>query len=346
MNFINSLLGIPLGYIMWLCYKITHNYTLSLLIFTLITRVIMIPMAIKQQKSTVKMNIIKPEMEELQKKYAKNPTKLNEEMSKLYQREGFNPMSGCLPLLIQLPILFGLIDVIYKPLTHIIRLGSEAIEAGQAVLTQLGVESARANVYQLDIIRKVNEGSAEMISALGPDAVASIQSVDLNLFGIIDLTQIPTVAFNALLIIPILAGVSSLAMSLITTRISSGTMDGAGAGTMKGMMLMMPVFSTMFTFSVPAGVGIYWFFSNIIGTAQTLLMNKLYNPKEAAEKAKQEMEERRERERMERIEAKKNNPNKGLSQKEINRRKLAEARRRAAEKYGEEYKEADDGDLI
>lgn len=117
-------------------------------------------------------------------------------------------------------------------------------------------------------------------------------------------------------------------------------------------MLMMPVFSTMIAFSVPAGVGLYWFYSNIASLGQSLILNKFYNPKEMAEKARIEMEERREKERLERIEAKKLAKENGeevkekvLSQKEVNRKKLAEARKRDAERYGEEYVEVTDDDL-
>jgi YidC/Oxa1 family membrane protein insertase len=101
----------------------------------------------------------------------------------------------------------------------------------------------------------------------------------------------------------------------------------------------------MIAFQVPAGVGLYWVYSNVVQMAQSMILNKFYNPKEMAEKARLEMEERRERERLERIEAKKKAKatgeldEKGLSQKELNKKKIAEARKRMAEKYGEEYDE-------
>ena len=126
MQFIYSIFGYPLGWIMWLCYKILPSYALALILFTLLTRLILLPFSIKQQKSTVRMKLIQPKIIEIQTKYANNREKMQQELESLYARENYNPMSGCTPMLIQFPILFGLIDVIYKPLTHIARLSAEA----------------------------------------------------------------------------------------------------------------------------------------------------------------------------------------------------------------------------
>ena len=133
---INTVFGYPLGWIMWLCYKIIPMYAVALVLFTIITRLVLLPFSINQQKSSVKMKIIQPKITEIQSKYANNREKMQQELEALYARENYNPMSGCLPMLIQFPILFGLIDVIYKPLTHIARLSAEAI----APLLNMGVD--------------------------------------------------------------------------------------------------------------------------------------------------------------------------------------------------------------
>ena len=117
------------------------------------------------------------------------------------------------------------------------------------------------------------------------------------------------------------------------------------------MMFMMPLLSVFISFSVPAGVGIYWIYSNVISVLQTLLLNKYLNPQKLAAEEMALEEQKREEERQARIEAKRLAKEKGeveekaLSQKEINKRKLAEARRRDAEKYGEEYVEVTDNDF-
>ena len=113
-----NILGYPLGLIMRLLYNILHSYGWSLILFTLLVRLVLVPLSIKQQKSSAKMAAIQPQMQEIQKMYAKNQTKMNEELQKLYQREKYNPAGGCLPMLITLLVLFGLIDVILS-LIHI-----------------------------------------------------------------------------------------------------------------------------------------------------------------------------------------------------------------------------------
>lgn len=360
MDFLYRVIGTPLGWVMWLWYQITNNYAVALFLFTLTTRLLMVPLTIRQQKTTAKMAIIQPQIQQIQKKYEKNKEKMNEEMMKLYQEQGYNPMSGCLPLLIQMPILFGLIDVIYRPLKHILRLPADVVTAVEEIALNLGLVKSISglNASQIMAVQSIRENVQPWIT-IGQENIDKILTLDLNLLGI-NLGQTPQYSmfsdivtqfsFNPLLLVPLLSGASALAMSLVTMRNNSS--QAAAAGSMKGMMLMMPLMSFFIAFSVPAGVGIYWFYSNLIALVQGIIMNKVYNPKEMAEKAKAELEEKQEKERQERIEAKKRaKENKGdadetaLSQKEINRRKLAEARKRDAEKYGETYADVTDDDL-
>ncbi len=342
MNFIYTVIGYPLGWVMWFIYNFLGNsYVLSLLLFTVFTRLLMLPSTIKQQKNMIKNAMFKPKLDALQKKYGKNKEKYQEEMMKLYEKEGFNPMSGCLPMLIQFPILFGLIDVVYKPLTHILRLPAEAIDK---IVEVSGLPAMRAEVWALGHINEI----ADVV----PEYMEKIQSMDMNFLGM-NLGEQPTWAWNLLLLIPILSGLTALVSSLITSKFSSANMEGQGTGMMKGMMLIMPLMSVWISFSVPAGVGLYWIFSNLISIVQSIVMHKVYDPQKiAAEKAAAE-EQRKEEERQARIEAKKEAQkarqegrtedikDEALSQKEINKRKIAEARRRMAEKYGEEYIDED-----
>ena len=128
--------------------------------------------------------------------------------------------------------------------------------------------------------------------------------------------------------------------------------NAAAAGMSKGMMLMMPLMSAWISFVVPAGLGVYWVISNLLMALQTFLLNRYMNPAKLAAKAQAEYEAKKEADRQAKIEAKKRARERGekdidaaLSQKEINRIKLAEARKRDAEKYGEVYKEVTDDDL-
>jgi YidC/Oxa1 family membrane protein insertase len=363
MSGIYQVLGYPFGWVMWALYAIVRNYGVALLIFTVLIKAALFPLSLKQQKSSAKMMTLQPQINDLQNRYKNDKEKLNEEMMKLYQKEKYNPMSGCLPLLIQMPILFALIDVIYRPLYHILRLPQEVIDIGKGILEKISdiPSAAGLSTAELLLIRSVNENPSSF-AAMGADVIEKIQSLNLS-FLWMDLTQTPSMSmfgelfsnFNPVILIPIISGVTSLLSSL---QLNKSQPQSSGAG-MKGMMLMMPLFSTWIAFSVPAGVGLYWVYSNLVSMLQAKIMNKIYNPKEIAAKAKQELEERQERERLERIEAKKQLREaakkgsvngeelpKALSAKELNRRKLAEARKRDAEKYGEEYVEVTDDDLI
>ncbi len=388
MNFIYELFGTPLGWIMWLLYAVIKNYGICLILFTVIIKAALFPLSIKQQKSSAKMAVFTPKMTEIQKKYANNKQKQQEELMKFYEEHGYNPMSGCLPLFIQFPILFGVIDVVYKPLKHILHIPSDVINEMVDLLSGT-VQNFNSYQAELSIVSAVqNPDTISLFSSIDPQYIDQIKNFDYNLFGL-DLGLVPQMAFNWLLIIPILSGLTAFLASFISMKMnpSAAQQDQQGGCMMKGMMFGMPIFSLFITFSVPVGVGIYWIISNILAAVQTIILNKLYSParykeeyerqlQEAEEKKRIEREKRRRRklakgeeldeedmteeerrekrrkEREERLANKKaENPDRDpeaeyLTSKEINRKRLAEARRRDAEKYGEEYIEVTDKDLM
>lgn len=357
---ISAICGYPLGWVMYFFYNIVNNYGFALILFTLFTKLILLPLAIKQQKSMAKNISFKPRLDEIQKQYANNKEKMNEETMKLYQEEKYNPLSGCLPLLIQLPILFGLIYVIYRPLTTIIRVPKELITSATDVArTILGSGGISSYSPETSIINAVQQ-APDQFHMFSSEIISKIQNFDLSFLGI-DLGAMPTLAWNILILVPILSGVTSILLSLISTKNSSmpnadGTVSSAEKMS-RNMMLVMPAFSVIITFQVPAGVGMYWILSNIFSTIQAMILYKIYNPREIAAKAQQEMEERKAREKEERRKAKAQARAEGLdkisedkkklamSKKELNRQKLAEARKRDAEKYGDPYVEPTSDDI-
>lgn len=350
MRAMQAILGYPLGWIMYAMYNIFHNYGVALIVFTVLTKLIMVPMSIKQQKGMAKMAAFQPQVVEIQTKYKSNPTKMQEEMAILYQRENYNPMSGCLPMLIQFPILFGLIDVIYNPLKHILRFSKEVIAAATPIATDLLTAAGdKINPYSIEMgIVKAVDMNPGAFSSLGGDFVEKVRAFDFTFLGI-DLGATPEWAWNILLLIPILSLVTSVLVSMISMKTSTAATGEANAqakAMSNSMMFMMPLMSAWISFTVPCGVGLYWILSNILMALQSYILYKVYNPAEMAAKMKAETEERRAKERQEKIEAKKlakSNDNqfseKALSQKELNSMKLAAARRKMAEKYGEAYNE-------
>ncbi len=127
MNWLYSIIGTPLGYILYFIYNvICSNVGIAIIIFTIIVKLVLLPLSIKQQKTTAKTSVFQPKVMEIQQKYRNNQQKQQEELLKL-QQQGYKPYSGCLPMLLSFLILFGVIDVVYKPMTHIVHLNDEAI---------------------------------------------------------------------------------------------------------------------------------------------------------------------------------------------------------------------------
>lgn len=357
-----SPVGWVLGFIMFYINKVTNNYGLTLLIFSILVKVCMIPLGIQQQKGLISNARMQPKMKAIQKAYANNKQRYSEELQKLYNEEGFSPMSSCLPMLIQFPILFGMLDVIYSPIKHVLRLPAETIEKAIEIATNvLGADNMSVYSKEMSVLNAVKVDPAAFTSGVGAEITETLSNFDFTFFGLF-LGEQPTLTpaegqsfglYLILLMIPILSGVTSLAMSLVTKQSTQATTDGQMAGMTNTMTFMMPLMSVWISFIVPAGVGIYWLISNILSTVQTIILNKVMNPAEEIAKAKAEEEKMREQERQERIEKKKKAKEagikdageSGLSQKEISRRKLAAARKRDAERYGEEYVDVTDEDV-
>ena len=343
MNFIMKVFGYPFGWLMYGLYHLVNSYGVALILFTLVVKLLLFPLALKQQKSTIKMQIIQPKIQEIQAKYKNNQAKMNEELQALYIKENYNPMSGCGTLLIQFPVIFGLLDVVYKPLTHLLRLTTENITALTEVATSLGV-SATGYAPQINIYQSVIQNPAAYAS-VGADVIEKIQSLNMTFLGL-DLSGTPNLpwqgGWNWLVLIPLLSGATALLSSIISMK-NSPNMGQAGAS-MKMTMYLMPLISIWFTFMVPVGVGVYWTLSNVFTCVQSLILNKRYNPKEMAEKMQAEAKERAEQERQERIEAKKRAKEAMKNGEKVedttylsDQEKIKEARRRYAEKYGDEY---------
>ncbi len=114
-----GIIAVPLGYLLTYIYKLVGSYGISLIILTVLVKCLLYPLYFKQIKSTTAMSAVQPKMKEIQTKYANDKVKMNEEMTKLYQEEHFNPMGGCLPMLIQVPIVMGLFTLLRNPMKYI-----------------------------------------------------------------------------------------------------------------------------------------------------------------------------------------------------------------------------------
>ena len=350
-------LGYPLGWIMWALYSFINNYGLALIVFTLFTKIVLFPLAIKQQKGQAKTMVLQPKLEAIRKKFPNDRAKQQEATTALYQEEGVSPVSGCLPMLIQFPIMIGLMNVIYYPIKHLLHLSDPALNTAVETVRALGSASPEIKIISflngnMGMKPILSDEAIKAVHAIPANIQEQITSIDLNFFGL-NLGQIPEMEWSIFILIPILSAISALLMSLISTKLTSRTMPQQGAGMMKGMMLIMPVMSFMIAFSVPVGVGIYWIASNFLNILQSYILYKIYTPEKMAEIVRLEKEKNKGKPKKPSLMQKMQGvpapivrtpepETSDKSQKEINKQRLADARKRDAEKYGDTYVEDKD----
>jgi YidC/Oxa1 family membrane protein insertase len=260
-SFIPKFLGIILNFIYEnIAFK---NYGLAIILFTVFVKLLLLPLTIKQSKSTAKMQELQPIIQELQRKYKNDTTKLNEELMKLYSEHQYNPASGCLPLLIQLPILFSLIYVIGKPLTYMFGYSADAISG---YLNTVPEAMKISGFYEQ--LGAVNFHELLNMKFLGLDLSPSL------LFGA-EMTK-----YLPLLILPILSFVSTILsnkLMMSSSMKNNNKKDNAPDASMamqKNMMFVAPLMTLWVSFQFPAGLGLYWFSSNLFQIFQQLYINK------------------------------------------------------------------------
>ena len=295
---------IPFAWLVRTFYELTGSYGVALILFTLVIKLIMLPFQMKSKKGMVRMSRMSGKMQEIQKKYANNQAKMNEEMQKFYQEEGVNPMSGCLWSFLPLPILLALYSIIRQPITHFMMLSEDVVQqlitaaqnAGldlsQVIQMKDGVAVVNDGVAQLSAYGQIN--LANLISSQLPEAAANIDgwiNVNYSFLGL-NLATNPWDAIKSfqfswgcigLILIPIVAAGLSLLLSKIT--MSQNKMEGSAAASGKMMMWMMPLMSVYIAFIMPAALGVYWIAQSAFSVIQEAFMGKFYNNKLEAEEA-------------------------------------------------------------
>lgn len=283
-NFIGSLLG----YVLYFCFMIVKNYAWAIVLFTIIVKAVLFPTAIKQQRSMAKNARMAAKQRELQEKYGNDKMKLNEEMQKLYQKEGTSPTSGCLTtMVLPMILLFGIYYSVINPLTNTLHFAAESVNNCVSYLNTLpGIGNSFNNFYgQIDILKlaQSNEGVTYLNGFFSPDQISQIKEfgASCNLFGL-DLLGRPSEGgfnpfTNVLILVPVICFLSSVITQLITMRYQKANTGQQQPGCMMVMFLVMPLFSAYIAYTVPAAVGFYWIVSTLLGLAQTLILQKFYN---------------------------------------------------------------------
>lgn len=301
MEFINTVIGTPLGYLMWACYILCKNYGLAIVLFTLLTKIILFPINIWVQKNSIKMVKLQPQVNEIIARNVGNKDKAAEEQMALYKKEGYRPLVGVVPMLIQIPIILGLISVVYNPLQHLLHLESPIIDAyvlkaEEITGTELG------STAQLKVIELIQSSDtfSDFAAIQVPDAdtagaLDTIQQMDLQFLGM-DLAHFPRFGHvDVYWLFPLLSGLSAFLLCVFQNKENVLQKEQGFLGRW-GMAIFLTAFSTYFAFIVPAGVGFYWILSNVIAILTLYPLNWIYNPKkyidyEALEESKKHLAE-------------------------------------------------------
>ncbi len=280
MEFINKVIGIPLGYVMWLCYTLFESYGLAILGFTLFTKTLMFPLNIWVQKNSIKMIELRPRLNYIAVENVGNRDRIAEKQMALYKEENYRPMLGIIPLFIQIPIILGLIAVVYNPLQHLLHIDKATIEVLVNKASEI-YNSTLGSTAHMKVIELINNPSYisefTQIGTVGTmRAIEKIQGLDLNFLNI-NLSDTPS--FSSLQYIPLISGLSAFILCVVQNAVNVLQREANWFGKW-GMAIFLTLFSLYFAFIVPAGVGIYWIFSNIISAFITVLVNLIIPPKD------------------------------------------------------------------
>ncbi len=250
---------------MRLIYQLVNNYGVAIVLFTIITKILLFPISYKQQKNTLRMQLIQPKLKKLQAKYKDKPQELQQAQMQLYQEEHVNPMSSCLPMFLQFFLLFGVLDVVYKPLTHILHYSKSVISRVVEISTGILGDSVAKQYTGLRQETGCLKGvSGQPVRFLQCGYVRYLQSIGLHgTFYRIwcksrgNPTWHPEVWNTSAVIlfcIPLLSGILQLIMTIYMQIMQKkrGTAPEQNMGCMNVMLYVMPLFSVWFAFQVSA----------------------------------------------------------------------------------------------
>ena len=340
MNFFYILSG-PLGYVMEWIYKLIPSYGWDIILFTLLINIVKIPLQLSQQKSMAKMSAFQPMMQEIQTKYKDKPEKQQEEMLKLQQDYGYNPTAGCVPMLLNFLVMFGVIGVVYNPLQRIFHISAAALTSAGEALTAAGVNFTAITRDTTIISQLVAGGNAELIKCFTAEQIATITEFSQHMtFLGIDLTRVPKIGLSLDIVLPLLSVITMFLSTHISMKASGQQMQGS----MKLTMYMMPLMYLFFCFTYPQAFSLYYVISNIVMTVQTQVMRKVYDPEKMRKEVEAEIAAKKKQEKrgVKNTTVKVTDPktgkvtDKNLSASEMNKRRLEYARQLDAERYKDE----------
>lgn len=303
MDALTGWIALPLGFIMQWCYRFIQNYGLAIILFTLITKIIILPLSVWVQKNSIKMVKMQPELNRVKAKFFGDADTIADEESKLYKKNRYNPLASLVPLIIQIVLLMGVVGVIYHPFDYLFHLPAELITAINSVASQItgvGVGESSIQLTAIECIKNpeyYNQFAAlsSQFANFDVQAILSeIKNFDLMFLGI-NLSHNPSVVLGVTIAVPVVAGLSSYLLCVAQNK-SNVLQAEQSKVNQWGMLILSVGLSLYLGFFVPAGIALYWVASNLLAIVQLYALNAVIPPKkyvdyEALEESRKELAE-------------------------------------------------------
>lgn len=284
-----------LGYIMNFCYELCNNYGLAIILFTLFSKIILLPISIWVQKNSIKMVKMQPEINKIKINYFGDKDKIADETAKLYKKEKYNALVSLVPLVVQILLLVGLVEVINKPLTYILDIPDNVIVSYEDIFLENNPEvSKESSSLELQVVKDIKNGNTDKYDIIEShdDINSKIQELKLTFLGF-DMSWIAQVEGGLTIIIPLIAGLSAFIMCVGQNKMNVLQVEQSNLNKW-GMVIFSVCLSLYLGYFVPAGIALYWTFSNLFAVLQQFLLNIFINPKkyvdfEELKKAEEEL---------------------------------------------------------
>lgn len=267
-----------LGYVLNFFYQLIHNYGLAIILFSVLLKLAMLPISIRQQKTMKKSAKLQVELKKIQEKYKNNPEKMNTETINLYKKENMSPFGGCLSGIVQIVIILAVFYLVKSPLTYMKKVEPELIQQYSNEIKENSEE--KNNIYpEIAIINEKGKQDERVY-------------INMEFLGL-DLSDVPNQNLNdwRVYVIPVLYVLTSFVSMKLASNVQGGTTkeDGdakeqseldAVAQANKSMMYLMPIMSVSISIIAPLGLALYWLVGNILAIAERLILNRFLKEEE------------------------------------------------------------------
>lgn len=286
-----------LGSIMKFCYDLFNNYGIAIILFTIFSKIVLLPISIWVQKNSIKMVKMQPSINRIKINYFGDKDKIADEESKLYKKEKYNAFTSIIPLMVQIILLLGLVEVINHPLTHIVNIDKSNVEKLETVVLKNNKDlNEESSSLELDILKDIKNDKFkdEYTSVLNEKEYQKIKDLNISFLGF-DLTWVASVEKGLSYLVPIIAALSALIMCIAQNKMNV-LQQTQTKFNKYGMLVISVLLSLYLGMFVAAGVALYWTVSNLLAILQQWLLNVFINPKkyvdyEDLEKTTKELKE-------------------------------------------------------